>query len=84
MVIPCNHGVKLKPGEDFDPNRHYYSHVIYSDNDGSTWHVGGTVPRGGTNECQIAELSDGSLYLSMRNYDGSLRRAWFVMGRSED
>lgn len=78
LIIPCNHGVKLEPGERLDPNKHYYSHIIYSDDDGSTWHIGGTVPRGGTNECQVAELSDGSLYLSMRNYDSSFRRAYSV------
>jgi len=78
LVIPSDHGVKLIPGEDFDPNKHYYSHIIYSDDNGLTWHKGGTVPRGGTNECQVCELSDGSLYLSMRNYDGSFRRAYSI------
>lgn len=80
MIIPCDHAVRLKPGEVFDPNKHYYSHIIYSDN-GLSWHVGGVVPRAGTNECQVAELSNGSLYLSMRNYDGSYRRAYSI---SED
>lgn len=77
LIIPCNHAVKLSPGENFDPNNHYYSHIIYSDN-GIDWHIGGVVSRGGTNECQIAELSDGSLYLSIRNYDGSYRRAYSI------
>lgn len=78
LVIPCDHGIKLAPGESFDPNKHYYSHIIYSDDNGLTWHLGGVVPRGGTNECQVCELSDGSLYLSMRNYDGSFRRAYSI------
>jgi sialidase-1 len=77
LIIPCNHAVKLSPGERFDPNRHYYSHIIYSD-DGLNWFIGGTVPRGGTNECQVVELSNGSLYLSMRNYDGTFRRAYSI------
>ncbi len=81
LVVPCDHAVKLSPGEEFDPNKHYYSHIIYSDDSGITWRTGGTVPRGGTNECQVAELSDGSLYLSMRNYDGSFKRAYSI---SED
>ncbi|MBC7319678.1 exo-alpha-sialidase [bacterium] len=79
LIIPCDHAIRLSQGEIFDPKKHYYSHIIYSD-DGVDWHIGGTVPRGGTNECQVAELSDGSLYLSMRNYDGSYRRAYSISG----
>ncbi len=77
LIVPCDHVVRLKLGEVFDPKKHYYSHIIYSD-DGINWHIGGTVPRGGTNECQVAELSDGLLYLTMRNYDNSYRRAYSV------
>jgi len=48
--------------------KHYYSHVIYSDDHGQTWQIGGTTPQHFVNESEVAELSDGGLLLNMRNY----------------
>lgn len=60
LVVPANHTVKGGgPGGGF-------SHVIYSDDHGKTWKLGGDAPAGG-NESQIVELSDGTLMLNMRN-----------------
>lgn len=42
--------------------------VIYSDDAGGTWYLGGVCPTPGMNECQVAELPDGRLMLNMRNY----------------
>ncbi|MCS6977781.1 MAG: glycoside hydrolase [Gemmatales bacterium] len=65
LVIPCDH--KAQPG------RRFFSHVIYSDDHGQTWKIGGIVgPQ--CNECQIAELSDGQLMLNIRSYRGTGRR----------
>lgn len=61
LVIPCDH---IEAG-----TRHYYSHVIFSDDHGHTWQRGGSTPRHQVNECEVAERSDGSLLLNMRNYD---------------
>lgn len=59
LLIPCDHS----QGAD---NSEYYSHVIYSDDGGSNWHLGGsTGPQ--TNECAVVELGDGRLLLNMRN-----------------
>lgn len=63
LVMPCDHKNKLKD------NAGYHSHVIYSDNHGKTWHLGG-IAGSFTNECQVVELADGSLLLNMRNYQG--------------
>ncbi len=60
LVIPCDH-ITAK-------TRKYFSHVIYSDDDGQTWRLGGTTPDDKVNECAIAELSGGRLLLNMRNY----------------
>jgi sialidase-1 len=60
LVIPCDHK---------DPR--YYSHVIYSDDHGKTWALGGTTPQDRVNECEVVELKDGALMLNMRNYDRS-------------
>ncbi|MFD0892194.1 exo-alpha-sialidase [Luteolibacter ambystomatis] len=51
----------------------YYAHAIYSDDSGKTWKSSRTYASRHTNECEIAELTDGSLMLNMRNH-GSNRR----------
>lgn len=58
LVIPCDHkltGNKLE----------YHSHVIYSDDHGETWQIGGSVAEG-TNECHVIERTDESLMINMR------------------
>jgi sialidase-1 len=56
LVIPCDY---RSDGE--------FSHVIYSDDHGATWQLGGTAGPG-CNECEVVELTDGALLLNMRNY----------------
>ncbi len=63
LLIPCDHRIEA------DDKRGTYSHAIYSDDHGETWHLGGTVDRH-TNECQVVELRDGTLMMNMRNYWG--------------
>ncbi len=63
MVVPCDH---IEAG-----TKHYYSHVIYSDDHGETWQLGGSTPQDKVNECEVVELTDGRLMLNMRNYDRS-------------
>lgn len=61
LIIPCDH-IEAE-------TKHYYSHIIYSDDKGETWRLGGSTPQHQVNECAIAELSNGELMLNMRNYD---------------
>lgn len=61
LIIPCDH---IEAG-----TKHYYSHVIYSDDHGETWRLGGSTPQHQVNECEAVELSGGRLMLNMRNYD---------------
>lgn len=68
LVIPCDHSEHGLPGHP------YRSHVIYSDDHGETWQLGGVVGEK-VNECQVVELSDGSLCINMRSYHGENRRA---------
>ena len=56
LVIPCDH---------FSDD--HFSHVIFSDDHGASWQIGGVAGPGG-NECEVVELSDGRLLLNMRNY----------------
>ncbi len=67
LVIPCDHIEAA--------TKHYYSHVIYSDDGGKTWQLGGSTPEHQVNECEVVELTDppGRLMLNMRNYDRNNR-----------
>ncbi len=66
LVIPCDHS-RQQISER-------YSHIIYSDDRGETWKIGG-IAEVQTNESAIAELKDGSLLFNMRSYHGKNRRA---------
>jgi sialidase-1 len=55
-------------------NNERHSHVIYSDDRGRTWKIGG-VSADKTNESVVAELANGDLLLNMRSYHGKNRRA---------
>ena len=59
--------------KDGKPQRVGCNTVIFSDDHGKTWTVGG-IERPGTGEACLAELSDGSLYLDSR-IPGGLRVA---------
>jgi sialidase-1 len=72
LVIPCDHS-RIEGGI-------YGSHVIYSDDHGSHWKIGGAVTEG-ANECQVVQLSDGSLLLNMRMQSGEKKRG---LARSTD
>jgi len=61
LLIPCDH-IEAGSGQ-------YYSHVIYSDDHGASWKLGGRTPQHQVNECQVVELPGGQLMLNMRNYD---------------
>ena len=72
LVIPCDNKVlKTKARQ---------SHVIYSDDRGTTWKLGGVVGPN-CNESQIAELPSGELVLNMRSYEANNRR---MIARSTD
>ena len=60
LVVPCDY--IAEKGELWS------SHVIYSDDHGATWKLGGSAPPK-TNECEVVELADGRLLLNMRNYN---------------
>lgn len=66
LVIPCDHIEAA--------TKHYYSHVIFSDDHGRTWQLGGRSPRHQVNECEVVELANGRLMLNMRNYDRANRQ----------
>jgi sialidase-1 len=65
LLIPCD--------SKSDGGKVRESHVIFSDDGGKSWKLGGVVgPQ--CNECQAVELADGSVMLNMRTYAGNNRR----------
>lgn len=56
IVIPCDHG---------NFGKGTASHVIYSDDAGDTWHIGGILDAG--NESTVTELKNGDIMLNMRD-----------------
>ena len=66
LLIPCDHSIVSadtgQPG--------YRSHVIFSDDHGQNWRLGGVIGPA-VNECQVVELLGGALMINMRNYDRS-------------
>ena len=61
LVIACNHTI--------NGATEHIAHIIYSDDGGYSWTPGGSVPCIKTDECTVAELSNGQLLLNMRNND---------------
>lgn len=65
LVVPCDNYLA--------GSRDQQSHIIFSDDGGKSWKLGGAVgPK--CNECQVVERADGSLLLNMRGYRGNNRR----------
>jgi sialidase-1 len=75
LVVPANHTETDANGEAITR-----SHVIFSDNQGETWQIGG-IEEEKTNESTVVELNDGSLLHNMRSYHNKNRRA---VARSRD
>lgn len=59
IIVPCDHGNFIG-----DKKSSSASHVIYSDNGGKTWKMGGILNVG--NESTVTELADGRVMLNMR------------------
>jgi len=59
IVVPCDHTL-IRDGAYAGGG----SHVIYSDDGGESWRIGGICPDG--NECSVAENREGDLLLNMR------------------
>lgn len=65
LVIPCDH-IEAE-------TKHYYSHILFSDDHGATWQLGGRTPEHQVNECAVVELAGGKIMLNMRNYNRTNR-----------
>ena len=69
LLVPANHS------DHSDASKHHYrSHVIYSDDHGQSWHIGG-IQDEKTNESAVVELDNGRVMQIMRSYHGKNQRA---------
>ena len=70
LIVPANHSDHDRPASG-DQEATNTSHVLYSDDAGETWHVGGMVrtddPSFRPWESIAVELTDGRVYLNTRN-----------------
>ena len=61
LLVPCNHNLR-EAGKERNTT---YAHVIFSDDGGAHWQLGGVNPGGGNESCAL-QLADGSVYLNSR------------------
>jgi sialidase-1 len=73
LVIPCDHRVGGTKEDKAGWDKAGRSHVIYSDDHGQSWKLGGSTDYA-MNECAVIELPDGTLMLNSRSYRGKACR----------
>lgn len=64
LIVPCNHA------QTVDNAPVWGAHLMYSDDFGKTWQMGGVIDYVGANESAITELADGTLVYNCRNQGG--------------
>jgi sialidase-1 len=65
LIVPVNH-VEQTTGNN-------YAHIIYSDDHGESWHLGGNAPYERANETTVAQLSNGNLMLNSRSSNRQIK-----------
>jgi sialidase-1 len=80
------HGIQLRNGRLLIPTwagveadvpfgKTQLSYVFYSDDAGKTWKLGGAADRDLSDECEVVELADGTIYMNARSRKGKRQRA---------
>ncbi len=73
LLIPINYSAQPYAGR---PDVFEYGDAtVYSDDHGESWRLGGVVPSFKVDECQVVELSDGSVMMNSRAHFGNGQRA---------
>ena len=70
LLIPCWADAKPRLGEI------QLSYVVYSDDHGATWKRGRELDHNTSDECEVVELADGSVYMNMRSRQRKRQRAY--------
>lgn len=78
------HGIQLQSGRLLIPcwadetpqlGERQTSYVFYSDDHGTTWAIGGTLTSNQSDECEVVELHDGTVYMNARSRQNQKKRA---------
>lgn len=77
LIVPCDHAVLGNKKDSLHP---VSSHVVYSDDHGISWKLGGGPGEKNTDECAVAEMPDGRVYMNMRSNNGKNRRVFSISG----
>jgi sialidase-1 len=72
LLIPAWAGVE----RDVPFGRTQLSYVFFSDDSGKTWRLGGAAQRDLSDECEVVERLDGTLYMNARSRQGKRQRAF--------
>ena len=79
------HGIQLTSGRLLIPawadatanlGESQLSYVFFSDDHGATWSLGGSLDQNASDECEVLERTDGSLYMNMRSRQNRILRAF--------
>ncbi len=79
------HGIQLKTGRLLIPcwadstprcGEIQTSYCFYSDDHGASWKLGQPLTRNASDECDVVELADGTVYLNARSRQGKRQRAY--------
>jgi sialidase-1 len=62
LLIPCDHRTRRGGAAET-----LYAHMIYSDDHGATWRIGGLLDLEGGNESIAVETADGAVYFNARD-----------------
>ena len=62
LLVPCDHRTRRDGAAET-----LYAHMIYSDDHGATWRIGGLLDLEGGNECIAVETADGAVYFNARD-----------------
>ena len=83
------HGIQLQSGRLLIPSwadetpqlgERQTSYVFYSDDSGQTWSVGGALTSNQSDECEVVELHDGTVYMNARSRQNQKKRAVAISG----
>ena len=72
LLIPCWAGVE----KNVPFGKTQLSYVFFSDDGGKQWKLGGSLDKDLSDECEVVELANGTVYMNARSRQNKRRRAY--------